>query len=133
MDENRVRIDKWLWAVRLFKTRGLATEACDNNRVFINGQSVKPSRTVKAGSQVQLKRAGFTRTIEVLQLTSKRLSAKLVADYYKDLTPKEEVDAFKARIARASAYREPGTGRPSKKDRRDMDDFLSAVDDIFNE
>src|SRR5207302_583296 len=112
MEENRIRIDKWLWAVRLFKTRTKAAEACDLNRVFINEQAVKPSRLVKPGIQVHLKRTGFTRTIEVLQLVEKRLPAKLVAEYYKDLTPKEEIDAFKARIARASAYREPGTGRP---------------------
>jgi ribosome-associated heat shock protein Hsp15 len=130
-NEKAIRIDKWLWAVRIFKTRTKATEACDMNRVFINEQNVKPSRLVKPGVKIQLRRAGFTRTIEVLQLTQNRLPAKLVADYYKDHTPKEEVDGFKARIARAAAYREPGAGRPSKKDRRDMDDFLSAVDDLF--
>jgi ribosome-associated heat shock protein Hsp15 len=132
MAENTIRIDKWLWAMRLFKTRTKAAEACNLNRVLINGQNVKPSRLVKNGIQIQIKRAGFTRTIEVLQLSEKRLPAKMVADYYKDLTPKEELDAFKARIARASAYREPGTGRPTKKDRREMDDFLSAIDDLFD-
>jgi ribosome-associated heat shock protein Hsp15 len=126
-----VRIDKWLWAVRLFKTRTLAAEACDLNRVHINDAPVKPSRLVKPGIKIQLKRAGFTRTIEVVQLTENRLSAKFISDYYKDLTPKEEVDAFKARIARAATYREPGAGRPTKKERRDIDDFLSAIDDLF--
>jgi len=131
MAEGTVRIDKWLWAMRIFKTRTQAAEACTENRIFINEQSVKPSRLVKPGIKIQVKRAGFTRTIEVLQVTEKRLSAKLVADFYKDLTPKEEIDAFKARIARASEYREPGAGRPTKKDRRDMDDFISAIDDLF--
>ena len=130
---SSVRIDKWLWAVRFFKTRTKAAEACDLNRVFINEQAVKPSRLIKPGIQIQLKRSGFTRTIEVLQLTEKRLPAKFVAEYYKDLTRKEEIDEFKARIARASMYREPGAGRPTKKERRDMDDFLSAVDDLFDE
>jgi ribosome-associated heat shock protein Hsp15 len=129
--ENLIRIDKWLWAMRLFKTRTQAAEACDLNHIHINDQAVKPSRMVRPGTRIQIKRAGFTRTIEVLQLTENRLSAKLVADYYKDLTPKEEVDAFKARIARAATYREPGAGRPTKKERRDMDDFLSAIDDLF--
>jgi ribosome-associated heat shock protein Hsp15 len=131
MAYNSIRIDKWLWAMRLFKTRTKAAEACNLNRVSINEQSVKPSRLVKNGVQIQLRRAGFVRTIEVLQLSERRLPAKAVADYYKDLTTREEIDAFKARIARASAYREPGSGRPTKKDRREMDDFLSAIDDFF--
>ena len=117
--------------MRLFKTRTKAAEACNLNRVFINEQSIKPSRLVKKGIHIQIKWTGFTRTIEVLQLSERRLPTKAVADYYKDLTPKEEIDAFKARIARASAYREPGTGRPTKKDRREMDDFFSAIDDLF--
>ena len=119
--------------MRLFKTRSKATEAFKLNRVFIDEQSVKPSRLVKPGVQIQLRRAGFTRTIEVLELSEQRLAAKLVAGYYKDLTPQQEIDSFKSRIARASAYRDPGAGRPTKKDRRDMDDFLSAMDDLFDE
>jgi ribosome-associated heat shock protein Hsp15 len=130
---SSIRIDKWLWAMRLFKTQSKATEACQLNRVFMNDQSVKPSRLIKPGVQIQLRRSGFTRTLEVLQLSEQRLSAKLIAEYYKDLTPQNEIDAFKARIARASAYRDPGTGRPTKKDRRDMDDFMSAVDGLFDD
>jgi ribosome-associated heat shock protein Hsp15 len=132
LNTDPIRIDKWLWAVRLFKTRSQATEACNLNRIIINDQAVKPSRLVRIGNKIQVKRAGFTRTIEVLQLTDKRLGAKLVSEYYKDLTPKEEIDAFKARIARASAFRDPGAGRPTKKERRDMDNFLSAADDLFD-
>jgi ribosome-associated heat shock protein Hsp15 len=132
-EKQLIRIDKWLWAVRIFKTRTQAAEACNLNRVFINDQTIKPSRLIKPGIKIQVKRAGLTRTIEVLQLAETRMSAKLVPDYYKDLTPKEEVDAFKARIARASSYREPGTGRPTKKERREMDDFISAVDNLFDE
>jgi ribosome-associated heat shock protein Hsp15 len=132
MEDKRMRIDKWLWAVRLFKTRTIASEACDLNRVFINDRSVKPSRLIKQGTCIQLRRAGFTRTIEVLKLTENRLNAKLVAGYYKDLTPKDEIDAFKIRITRAANFREQGTGRPSKKERRDLDNFLSAVDGLFD-
>ena len=132
MAQSAIRIDKWLWAMRLFKTRTKAAEACNLNHIFINGLHAKPSRLVKNGIQIQIKRAGFTRTIEVLQLSEKRLPAKAVADCYKDLTPKEELDAFKARMARAAAYREPGTGRPTKKDRREMDEFLTAIDDLFD-
>lgn len=131
--EQPIRIDKWLWAVRIFKTRTLAAEACDLNHVFINEQSVKPSRLVRVGTKIQIKRAGFTRTLEVLQVTESRMAAKFVSEYYNDLTPKEDVDAFKARIARAAMYRDPATGRPTKKERRDIDDFLSAVDGLFDE
>ena len=128
-----MRIDKWLWAVRLFKTRTQAAEACDTNHIFINNISVKPSRLVKPGTMIEIKRAGLTRKIEVLKLTGSRLSAKLVAEYYKDHTPKEDIDAYRARLAKASAYRLPGTGRPTKKDRRNIDDFLSALDDLIDE
>jgi len=119
--------------MRFFKTRSKASEACQHNRVFMDEQSVKPSRLIKPGVQIQLKHAGFTRTIEVLQLSEKRLAAKLVPEYYKDLTPQKEMDAYKARMARASAYRDPGTGRPTKKDRRELDDFISGGDDLFEE
>ena len=119
--------------MRFFKTRTKAAEACQHNRIFIDAQSVKPSRLIKPGVQIQLKHSGFNRTIEVLQLSEHRLSAKFVPEYCKDLTPQKEIDAFKARMARASAYRDPGTGRPTKKDRRELDDFTSAVDDLFEE
>ena len=127
-----VRIDKWLWAMRFFQTRSLATQACDLKRILITGQPVKPSRHLRSGDKIEMKwGGGLMRTIEVLQLTERRLGAKLVAEYCKELTPKEEIENYKARVARAAAYRDPGAGRPTKKDRRDMDDFLDAVDDLF--
>jgi len=126
-----MRIDKWLWCIRLFKTRTKATEACTQNSVSINGHHVKPSRVVKTGEMIEIKRSGLTRRVEVLALPESRLPAKLVTNYYKDHTTLEEINAYKARTARAAAYRLPGTGRPTKKDRRDMDDFLSAIDDFF--
>jgi len=127
-----VRIDKWLWAMRLYKTRTQASQACDLNRVSIAGQTVKPSKQIRAGDKIEIKwSGGLKRTIEVLQLTEKRLGAKLVAGYYKEHTSQKDIDEYKARVARAAAYRDPGAGRPTKKDRRDMDDFLDAVDDLF--
>jgi ribosome-associated heat shock protein Hsp15 len=129
---DKVRIDKWLWSVRLFKTRTQATDACDQNKVLVDGVKVKPSRYVKEGTRVDIKRGGgLIRKIEVLKLAEKRMGAKLVSEYYIDHTPPSEIDAYKARITRAAAYRDPGAGRPTKKDRRDMDDFLDAVDDLF--
>ncbi|CAN5594701.1 RNA-binding S4 domain-containing protein [soil metagenome] len=118
--------------MRFYKTRTQATQACDLNRVSVSGQTVKPSKHIKVGEKIELKwGGGLKRTIEVIQLTEKRLGAKLVVEYYKDHTPPKEIDDFKARVARAAAYRDPGAGRPTKKDRRDMDDFLDAVDDLF--
>lgn len=129
---EKVRVDKWLWAVRLFKTRTQASEACDQNKVLIDGQTVKPSRYVKEGTRIEIRRGGgLIRKIEVLKLSEKRMGAKLVAEHYTDHTPQAEIDAYKARISRAAAYRAPGAGRPTKKDRRDMDDFLDAVDDLI--
>ena len=129
---DKVRIDKWLWSVRLFKTRTQASDACDQNKVFIDGQAVKPSRYVKEGSRIEIKRGGgLIRKIEVSKLAEKRMGAKLVREYYVDHTPQSEIDDYKARVTRAAAYRDPGAGRPTKKDRRDMDDFLDAVDDLF--
>jgi ribosome-associated heat shock protein Hsp15 len=118
--------------MRFFKTRTQATQACDLNRISIGGHTVKPSRHLRKGDTIELKwGGGLKRTIEVILLTEKRLGARLVSEYYKDHTPQKEIDDYKARIARAAAYRDPGSGRPTKKDRRDMDGFLDAVDDLF--
>lgn len=127
-NDHRIRIDKWLYAVRQFKSRSIATMACDQGRVFIQEQIVKPSRLIKAGDQVKIKRTGLTRTLLVKALTENRLNAKLVSDYYADLTPQEEIDEYKARISRASLYRLPGAGRPTKKERRALDDFIDDWD-----
>ena len=121
---SRMRVDKWLWAMRFFKTRTQASDACDQNRIIILDLPVKPSRLIKEGDEIRIKRTGLTRIIKVLKLSEGRLSAKLVSDYFADLTPQEEIDDYKARIARAANYRDPGTGRPTKRDRRMLDDFM---------
>lgn len=122
---NRMRIDKWLWAVRQYKTRTLATEACEKGRILINDQTVKPSRLINGGDEISIKRTGLTRRLKVLKLTMNRLNAKLVSEYYTDLTPISEIDAYKARLTRITIYRDPGTGRPTKRDRRTLDDFFN--------
>lgn len=124
-----LRIDKWLWAVRLFKTRSLATEQCSKGKIQVNGQAVKPSRTVVINDIVVIKRTGFTQTVKVLQLTANRLGAKLVTEYLIDLTPQQELDNYLLRFKRNSGYREPGTGRPTKRERRDLDDFTANSSD----
>ena len=127
--ENRMRIDKWLWAVRQFKTRTLATEACEKGRILINDQSVKPSRLINEGDVINIKRTGLTRTLKVLKLSLNRLNAKLVPEYYTDLTPIDEIEAYKARLTKITIYRDPGTGRPTKRDRRTLDDFFNVSDE----
>ncbi|MCX6292131.1 MAG: RNA-binding S4 domain-containing protein [Bacteroidetes bacterium] len=122
---TRMRIDKWLWAVRLFKTRTQAGDACEKGRIILSAIPVKASRMVQEGDEIKIKRTGLTRTIKILRLTENRLSAKLITDYYLDQTPSEEIENFKARASRVTIYRDPGTGRPTKKDRRMLDDFFS--------
>lgn len=127
MDGNTsaaLRIDKWLWAIRIYKSRSLATEQCNQGRISINGTMVKASRLIKVGNVIQITRSGFARSIEVLKLSDKRLSAKLVPEFMLEHTPQCEIDAYKTRIAKASIFRTPGSGRPTKRERRDLDDFL---------
>ncbi|MBL0063953.1 MAG: RNA-binding S4 domain-containing protein [Bacteroidetes bacterium] len=121
---TQIRVDKWLWAVRQYKTRSLATKACEQGKIIIQGQAVKPSRHVKIGEEIKLKRTGLVKTLKVLNLTSNRLNAKLVSEYAEDLTPPEEIAAYKARASRVTIFRDPGTGRPTKRERRDLDDFM---------
>lgn len=119
--EEGVRIDKWLWAVRIFKTRSQATNACRSSKVKINGHVVKPSREVKNGEIVTVIISPFTKTVKVLGLLEKRVSAKLAVDYAEDLTPKEEYE--KAHVMKEAdfGYRQRGLGRPTKKQRRDIE------------
>jgi ribosome-associated heat shock protein Hsp15 len=124
-----MRIDKWLWAVRQYKTRTQATEACEKGRILILDQAVKPSRLIKEGDIISIKRTGLMRQLKVLKLSMNRLGAKLIEEYYQDLTPQSEIDAYKARLTRVTIYRDPGTGRPTKRDRRTLDDFLNPEDE----
>lgn len=122
--DNKVRLDKWLWAVRQFKTRSIATTACDQGKISINDQPAKASRIVKIGDIVSVKRTGLTRTLKVLQITTNRMAAKLVPEFYEELTPLADIEAFKSRISRISIFRDPGTGRPTKQERRALDDYF---------
>ncbi|MBK8362274.1 MAG: RNA-binding S4 domain-containing protein [Bacteroidetes bacterium] len=126
-DDNKLRIDKYLWAVRQYKTRSIATTACDQGKILINDQPAKASRIVRLGDTISVKRTGLTRTLKVIQLTTNRLPAKLVSEYCEDLTPLADIEAFKTRIARSGIYRDPGTGRPTKFDRRALDDFFDEL------
>ncbi|MGV8092563.1 MAG: RNA-binding S4 domain-containing protein [Mangrovibacterium sp.] len=122
--ENLVRIDKWLWAVRFFKTRSSATEACKKGRVMIGDIPVKPSRMIKAGDMIKIRKAPVTYTYKVLQLSEKRMGAKLVNDFVLDMTPEEELKILEIQKNMTWIKRDPGTGRPTKKERRDLDNFF---------
>jgi ribosome-associated heat shock protein Hsp15 len=123
-DSLRIRIDKWLWAVRLFKTRSQASSACEQGKISINDQPAKASRMVNTGDIIRIKRTGLTRVYMVRGLTGNRVSAKLVVDYCDDLTPPDELEAYKNRSKRITIFRDPGTGRPTKRERRDLDEFM---------
>lgn len=117
-----VRLDKWLWAVRIFKTRSIASEACKKGRVLVNGISSKPSKEIKIGDSITVRKLPVIYSYQVKQLVEKRLSAKLVSDCLDDLTSIEELDKLKVKDT-FFIKRDRGLGRPTKKDRRQMDDL----------
>jgi ribosome-associated heat shock protein Hsp15 len=123
-----VRIDKYLWAVRLFKTRSLAAEACKKGRVIIDEQPVKSSRVIRRGDKVSIKVPPAVKTYKILDLSEKRMGAKLVPDYLEDITPKEELDLLDMARMTQKLSRPRGTGRPTKKDRRDLDNLKNDLD-----
>lgn len=116
-----VRIDKFLWSVRIFKTRSIASEACRKGRVFINGFQAKPSKTVTAGDTVSVRILPATFTYLIIEPIENRVSAKFAPKYIEDLTPDEEKDKFLIKLSGSGSYRVRGTGRPTKKERRDLD------------
>lgn len=120
-----VRIDKWLWAVRLFKTRSQASEECRKGKVMIGGMPVKPSREIKTGETIQLKRPPITRSYKVLALTENRMGAKLIPEFMAETTPASELEVIEMQKNMSFFNRERGTGRPTKKERRDLDDFFN--------
>jgi ribosome-associated heat shock protein Hsp15 len=123
-----VRIDKWLWAVRICKTRLIATDLCKRQRVSIDGQEVKPSRVVLAGQVVLVRREGFTWQYRVLQCIDKRVGAKAVKESCEDITPQDEKDRFALVKSAWVPRRAQGEGRPTKKDRRAVDRLMELVD-----
>ena len=121
---DKIRIDKWLWAVRIFKTRSLAADACEKGKIFVNEQQVKASRNIKPHEIVSVRKGAFMMQFEILQLAENRMSAKLAIDFCKDITPAEEIEKIKTHAIATNLYRNRGEGRPTKKERRAMDDFL---------
>ena len=122
-----VRIDKWLWAVRIYKTRSDAAEACRTNRVLINGSYTKPSREVKEGDTVSVKKMPVTYSFRVIEPVSSRQPAKNVPLYMENITPREELAKLETPRETVFIHRDRGTGRPTKKERREID---SLMDDL---
>jgi ribosome-associated heat shock protein Hsp15 len=120
-DSKSVRIDKFLWAVRLYKTRGLASDACRMNRILINDTAVKPSRDITSSDIITVRKPPLTYLFKVIMTVENRQPAKLVSNYIEDLTPDAEKAKLLIRQTAPVGYRKKGTGRPTKKDRRIID------------
>ena len=120
---NEVRIDKWMWAVRLFKTRSLAAEACKKGRVSIGGSCVKPSRTVRVGDVIEVRKPPVTFSFRVLDLTESRMGAPLVPRFMENITPPEQYEILEMNRISGFVDRARGLGRPTKKERRDWEQF----------
>jgi len=126
--KEKLRIDKYLWAIRIFKTRTLATEACKAGRVKLDNQNIKPSHEVKMGEVYQVSKGLERKVLKVTGLLENRTDAKTAVNFYEDLTPVEQTQAFKSMFHAPILKRDRGTGRPTKKDRREIDDLK---DDFF--
>jgi ribosome-associated heat shock protein Hsp15 len=126
---DKTRIDKWLWAVRIFKSRSMAADACKNGRVKFNGSILKASANVMRGNIIQVRKDHFNFTFKVLDIIDKRVSAKLAEPCYENITPPEELNKFKSWFLNSQSveFREKGSGRPTKKERRVIDDYKVEI------
>ena len=131
-EKEKLRIDKYLWAIRIFKTRSLATEACKAGRVKLDGQNIKPSHEVKIGEIYQVSKGAERKVIKVIGLLENRMDAKSVIGFYVDETPVEQTHAFKSMFQAPLLKRDRGTGRPTKRDRREIDDMTNSFFDKGN-
>jgi ribosome-associated heat shock protein Hsp15 len=123
-DVQSVRLDKWLWAVRVYKTRSDSAEACRGSAVRVNHVIAKPSAKIRIGDTVVARTKELTRTFQVVGLTEKRVGAALLPEYFEDQTPESEFEAAREKRANAKLFSHKGTGRPTKKDRRDIEKII---------
>ena len=126
---DTVRIDKYIWAIRCYKTRSEATEACKGNKVQVNGSPVKPSKEVRIGDTIAVRKGSAQFTYKVIQLAENRMGAQLVPDYAENLTPQSEYDKMRAPVETFFVKRDRGTGRPTKKERRELDALWDEIVD----
>ena len=133
---TEVRVDKWLWATRIFKTRTIATDACKLGRVTIDGVSVKPSRLIKVGDKISVRKPPVTYTFQVLGVLQNRVGAKLVPNYLKNITTPDQLQLLEMVKIDGFVNRQKGLGRPTKKEGREMkeftDDAFFGFDDAFD-
>ena len=138
--QEAARLDKWLWAARIFKTRTIAADACKNGRVSVDGQTLKPARTVKVGEVVSVKKPPITYSFKILNAIETRVGAKLISEVYENVTDPKQYELLE--MSRISGFidRARGTGRPTKKDRRALDAFVDPAmfgwdddDEMFDE
>ena len=138
---SEARIDKWLWAARIFKTRSIAASACKNGRVTIGGTNVKPSHMLKEGDVISVKKPPITYSFKVLKCIEQRVGAKLIPEIYENVTDAKQYELLEMSRISGFVNRARGTGRPTKKDRRELDAFTSPAlfgfddfdDDDFDE
>ena len=130
---NEARIDKWLWAARIFKTRSIAANACKNGRVTMNGNHIKPSRMIKAGETIDVKKPPIVYSFKVLQPIEQRVGAKIIPEIYENITDPKQYEILQ--MSRISGFvdRAHGTGRPTKKERRALDAFVDPMMFGFDE
>lgn len=126
---EEARIDKWLWAARIFKTRSIAIDAIKNSRVTIAGSNVKPSRMVKAGDVVDVKKPPITYSFRILKTIEQRVGAKLIPEVYENITPPEQYEILEMSKISGFVDRARGTGRPTKKERRSLDEWFEMDND----
>lgn len=130
---SEARIDKWLWAARIFKTRSMAAAACKKGQVSMNGAQLKPSRTIKAGDIINVRKPPVTYSFKVKQCIEKRVGAKLIPEILENVTPPEQYELLEMNRISGFVNRARGTGRPTKKDRRSLEQFTTPeyLDDLL--
>lgn len=130
---EEARIDKWLWAARIFKTRSIAADACKNGRVTVGGTNVKPSRMVKVGETVSVRKPPITYSFKILQAIEQRVGAKLIPQVYENVTTPDQYELLEMTRISGFVDRARGTGRPTKKERRSLDAFISPSLEGFDD
>ena len=130
---DEARIDKWLWASRIFKTRTIAADACKNGRVAVNDVNVKPSRMVKVGDKISVRKPPVTYSFRILKTIEQRVGAKLLPEIYENITTPDQYELLEMSKISGFVGRAKGTGRPTKKERRSLDDFQSDMPEFFGD
>ena len=126
--KDSVRIDKYLWAIRVFKTRSDAADACNGNKVKLNGVNAKAAKAVKPGDTIEVRRGSAMLSYKVVRLSESRMGAALVPDFAENLTPREELEKLRPPKETIVLQRDKGSGRPTKKERRQLEDLMDAID-----